>query len=322
MLESMLFGCLISALDPVASLKIFEAMKLSPVLESLVLGESVINDAIAITMFKILAGYESEDSSWYTILFKLAYVLIASPSIGILFGFLCALAFKYINFRAESALELSMFTLLSYLPFVLCEAIQISGILCLLFVGMTMSHYTQTWLSKEIALAAKEGFNTFALICESFCFVYLGLSIALSTSSINVSVIVLAILLMVFTRGLVVLFFSALCNYYRRTKIIFSHQCLIWISGMRGAVAFSLALSFPIRDPDIIISTSQFVILFTILSLSLGIYPILKGSKFIDNFAELNEPEKPSGRVSWFGKIDENYLSKYLRKETIIQSGQ
>ena len=62
MIECMLFGSLISALDPVATLKIFSAMGLDSQLQSIVLGESVINDAIAITTFKILANYEENSN--------------------------------------------------------------------------------------------------------------------------------------------------------------------------------------------------------------------------------------------------------------------
>ena len=63
LIECMLFGSLICALDPVATLKIFEAMGLDASLQSIVLGESVINDAIAITMFKILSSFEDNENT-------------------------------------------------------------------------------------------------------------------------------------------------------------------------------------------------------------------------------------------------------------------
>jgi NhaP-type Na+/H+ or K+/H+ antiporter len=51
LIDCLLFGSLISAVDPVATLAIFNALKVNPTLHYLVFGESVVNDAVAITLF-------------------------------------------------------------------------------------------------------------------------------------------------------------------------------------------------------------------------------------------------------------------------------
>ena len=48
--ESFAFGSLISAVDPVATLAIFQALDVEPVLNMLVFGESILNDAVAIVL--------------------------------------------------------------------------------------------------------------------------------------------------------------------------------------------------------------------------------------------------------------------------------
>ena len=50
MAESFAFGSLISAVDPVATLAIFQAMDVDPILYMLVFGESVLNDAVSIVL--------------------------------------------------------------------------------------------------------------------------------------------------------------------------------------------------------------------------------------------------------------------------------
>lgn len=47
-----MFGSLISAVDPVATLAIFQAIDVDPTLYMLVFGESVLNDAIAIVLYR------------------------------------------------------------------------------------------------------------------------------------------------------------------------------------------------------------------------------------------------------------------------------
>lgn len=48
--ESMAFGALISAVDPVATLAIFAALDVDQVLNMLVFGESILNDAVSIVL--------------------------------------------------------------------------------------------------------------------------------------------------------------------------------------------------------------------------------------------------------------------------------
>ena len=48
--QSFTFGSLISAVDPVATLAIFSAMDVDPILYMLVFGESILNDAVAIVL--------------------------------------------------------------------------------------------------------------------------------------------------------------------------------------------------------------------------------------------------------------------------------
>jgi NhaP-type Na+/H+ or K+/H+ antiporter len=52
LLECLLFGSLISATDPVTVLALFKELKVDPDLYSNVFGESVLNDAIAIVLYR------------------------------------------------------------------------------------------------------------------------------------------------------------------------------------------------------------------------------------------------------------------------------
>jgi sodium/hydrogen exchanger 8 len=52
--DAFAFGSLISAVDPVATLAIFNALDIDPVLYMLVFGESILNDAVAIVLTKLV----------------------------------------------------------------------------------------------------------------------------------------------------------------------------------------------------------------------------------------------------------------------------
>nr|KAF6472519.1 hypothetical protein HJG59_016922 [Molossus molossus] len=55
MTDSFAFGSLISAVDPVATIAIFNALHVDPVLNMLVFGESILNDAVSIVLTKAVS---------------------------------------------------------------------------------------------------------------------------------------------------------------------------------------------------------------------------------------------------------------------------
>ena len=72
--DALAFGALISAVDPVATLAIFSAMDVEPVLNMLVFGESILNDAVSIVLCNIMIklGKSSTDAGFTVLLSALA----------------------------------------------------------------------------------------------------------------------------------------------------------------------------------------------------------------------------------------------------------
>ena len=59
--EALAFGALISAIDPVSTLAQFGSIKVPLSLGALVYGESVINDAISIVLYRMFTGFLTEE---------------------------------------------------------------------------------------------------------------------------------------------------------------------------------------------------------------------------------------------------------------------
>lgn len=55
-IECLIFGSTLSATDPVTVLAIFNTLKVDPKLYSIIFGESLLNDAVAIVMFECVLG--------------------------------------------------------------------------------------------------------------------------------------------------------------------------------------------------------------------------------------------------------------------------
>ena len=307
-LEALLFGSLISATDPVATISINKLLNLNSSLNAVIFGESVLNDAISIALFRVFSSFILEaEVVWETVVTDFLKLFFGSISIGLIAGILGSLIFKYLRF--SEILDRAMFFVWAYVPYALAESIELSGILAILFLGMIMGYYTKESLSEHSKITTEEFFKTFSFMAENFCFVYFGISMSLSRENVVVSVICMAIIILLLTRAMVIFLLSPICNLFRTNRFSFAEQVIIWLSGARGAIAFSLALSLPLSKIDIFISTTQYIILFTILVLGSISYPIAK--RFDLSHGE--EDEQPVGRS--FAKIkeyDEKYLKSWL----------
>ncbi|CAG2121550.1 unnamed protein product, partial [Medioppia subpectinata] len=95
--ESFAFGALISAVDPVATLAIFNALDIDPILNMLVFGESILNDAVAIVLSTTaleLSQMSSSVSGEVAVIngfVRFGIVFFGSAGIGAAFALIAAL---------------------------------------------------------------------------------------------------------------------------------------------------------------------------------------------------------------------------------------
>lgn len=144
--ESFAFGSLISAVDPVATIAIFHALDIDPVLNMLVFGESILNDAISIVLTstvmptnpseKVLLNTASKGEAIVIALNRFCLMFFASAGIGVVFALMSALLLKFVDLRKHPSLEFGLVLVFIYCPYVLAEGIHLSGIMAILFCGM------------------------------------------------------------------------------------------------------------------------------------------------------------------------------------------
>lgn len=135
-IESFAFGSLISAVDPVATVAIFHALDIDPVLNMLVFGESILNDAIAIVLTTSILESNKPDMSPFEAVFsafnRFCLMFFASAGIGVVFALISALLLKHVDLRKNPSLEFGMMLVFTYAPYALAEGIHLSGKLPLL----------------------------------------------------------------------------------------------------------------------------------------------------------------------------------------------
>lgn len=255
LLDALTFGSLISATDPVATLAIFHALDVDPTLYMLVFGESVLNDAVAVVLYRtLMTFYEREHESYSEALVQFMLVSLFSGVVGVIVGLFSALVLKLTMLYRHPSLETALMFIFAYLPYLLAEALNLSGIMAILFCGIVMSHYTHFNLSAPSQLTCQQTFRTVALIAETAIFAYMGLSLPTLHHTFHFGFIVSGMFLILIGRALNIFPLAALINRQQAargsaagqapsTAISFKEQFIIWFSGLRGAIAFSLVLN-------------------------------------------------------------------------------
>lgn len=129
--ESFAFGSLISAVDPVATVAIFHAMNVDPVLNMLVFGESILNDAVAIVLTTSILESSSptmtSSETFITGFNRFCLMFFASAGIGVVFALASALLLKHVDLRKNPSLEFGIMLVFTYAPYALAEGIHLSG---------------------------------------------------------------------------------------------------------------------------------------------------------------------------------------------------
>nr|XP_027085727.1 sodium/hydrogen exchanger 6-like isoform X3 [Coffea arabica] len=248
--ECLMFGALISATDPVTVLSIFQELGTDTNLYALVFGESVLNDAMAISLYRTMSlvrSHSSSEQNFFMIIVRFLETFVGSMSSGVGVGFTSALLFKYAGLDIDNLqnLECCLFVLFPYFSYMLAEGLGLSGIVSILFTGIVMKHYTFSNLSDNSQRFVSAFFDLISSLAETFVFIYMGFDIAMEQHSwSHIGFIFFSILFIVIARAANVFGCAYLINLVRPTnrKIPLKHQKALWYSGLRGAMAFALSL--------------------------------------------------------------------------------
>ncbi|CAB1457060.1 unnamed protein product [Pleuronectes platessa] len=256
--DCLFFGAIVSATDPVTVLAIFNELHVDVDLYALLFGESVLNDAVALVLSSSIVAYQPEGDNTHN--FDIVAIL---KSFGVFLGvFSGSFALGFTKLRDFPLLETALFFLMSWSTFLLAEACGFTGVVAVLFCGITQAHYTFNNLSPESQDRTKQLFEVLNFLAENFIFSYMGLTLFTFQSHVFNPMFILAVFL---GRAANIYPLSFLLNLGRRNKIRSNFQHMMMFAGLRGAMTFALS----IRDTatyarQMMFSTTLLVVFFTV----------------------------------------------------------
>uniref|UniRef100_A0AAQ4NUJ8 Sodium/hydrogen exchanger n=1 Tax=Gasterosteus aculeatus aculeatus TaxID=481459 RepID=A0AAQ4NUJ8_GASAC len=278
--DCLFFGAIVSATDPVTVLAIFNELKVDVDLYALLFGESVLNDAVAIVLSSSIVAYQpaGDNSHSFEAMAMLKSfgvflgVFSGSFALGVATGFM-----TFTKLRDFPLLETALFFLMSWSTFLLAEACGFTGVVAVLFCGITQAHYTFNNLSPDSQDRTKQLFELLNFLAENFIFSYMGLTLFSFQSHVFNPLFIFGAFLAVFLgRAANIYPLSFLLNLGRKNKIGSKFQHVMMFAGLRGAMTFALS----IRDTatyarQMMFSTTLLIVFFTVWICGGGTTPML-----------------------------------------------
>nr|XP_014086942.1 uncharacterized protein LOC106615301 isoform X12 [Bactrocera oleae] len=282
-LDTFLFAALISAVDPVAVLAVFEEIHVNEVLYIVVFGESLLNDAVTVVMYHMMEVYNEigisniiaqDIASGVGSFFVVA---IGGTVIGIIWGFLTGLVTRFTDH--VRVIEPIFIFVMAYLAYLNAEIFHMSGILAITFCGITMKNYVEANISQKSHTTIKYALKMLSSSSETIIFMFLGVATVNNNHVWNTAFVLLTITFCSVYRVFGVVILSALANRFRLHKLSRVDQFVMSYGGLRGAVAFALVLLVDeriVKQKDMYVTTTIAVIYFTVFLQGITIKPLVK----------------------------------------------
>lgn len=152
LLESLIFGALISSVDPVVILNVLDSVGMSDTdpLYVILFGESLLNDGLAIVLFDTLCGFlgrddvdSLNDAEIWRGVGNFLVVLHGSVAVGLATSSIANAMFWYLRGSMTPVVEVSVFFFWALIPYYICDIshVDLSSIVAVVTSGFFMDIY-------------------------------------------------------------------------------------------------------------------------------------------------------------------------------------
>lgn len=314
---ALLLGASLSATDPVSVVALFRELGASKRLTTIMEGESLFNDGVAVVAFVLLVGIPlgiDEFSIPTTIARFVTFV-----GIGIGAGCLIGFGISFLTQRFDLPLVEQSLTLISaYGTYLIAEELGGSGVISVVCVGLILGNFgSRIGMNPRTRLIVSEFWEFLAFFVNSIVFLLIGDQIRFESLGKNYALIAVAILAVVFTRAIVIFGLGIISNALSPTPVNLPEKTVLWWGGLRGGVAIALALSVPnvLSGRQEIIDAVFGVVLFTLLVQGLSTQFLLEKLNLIGD-----RPQRQKFSELLARRTALNNVLKYLQKPDTISN--
>jgi len=275
---ALVFGALISTTDPISVVALFRSLGAPKRLQTLMEGESLLNDGTAIVAFGLmLVIVESGRFSLGVSLVQFVRVAVGGLAVGLLFAALISQIIKRIG---DHLIATTLTFVLAYSAYAFAEDWGTSGVLAVVAAGLLCGNLTARSMTPTARLAVESFWEFAAFAVNSIVFLLIGREMNLAVLAAYWQPILWAIVAVLLARAATVYGLS-----WTGRDIPRSWTHIMYWGGLHGAISLALALSLPESFGSDRVSLQMMafgVVLFTLLVQSLSMGPFIRRLNIIE----------------------------------------
>ena len=277
-------GAIVSPPDAVAAGAVLERLSLPGRMSALLQGESLLNDASGLVLFRFaVAAALTGTFSMTAAAGSFCLLSLGGVAFGWVVGRVGLLVIRRLR---DSELAITATLLLAAVSYVGGERLHVSGVLATVSTGLLLGWHQHSDFTAKTRIRAHAFWKVLVFLLESILFILIGLSLrgvvarfggsehAFSNFVVPVAGVVAAVIISRFAW----LFGSELLRrLVRSDESSFASAAVMSWAGMRGVVTLAAALSLPAELPgrDFVLLSSFAVILVTVLLQGTTLGPLI-----------------------------------------------
>ena len=296
---SFVLGAILSATDAVAAMSITKGLGLSHKTNTILEGESLVNDASALVAYRFAVAAVTGSAF---IFWKASLQFFLLMGGGLVIGVIMAriTAFVIARVHKNALVTVSLTLLMPFVTYLLAEEFHVSGVIAVVILGLGISRFSKQVFPEAMKVESQSIWEIIIFLLNGLIFILIGLQFPYIIKEIPddqilpyigygfmITIVALLIrMVRVFLQriNLQKAFDRKKKNVHEDALLDFKNSIIISWSGMRGIVSLAIATGlpkhledgspFPQRNPIIFISIV--VVLFTLLGQGLTLPALVR----------------------------------------------
>lgn len=331
-------GAVISPPDAVAATSVTKGLNLNKRINTILEGESLINDASALVAYRYaIASVVTGGFVFWEAGLQFLWVATGGAAVGLVIA--ACLSWAHKRIRNNSTIEVALTLLLPYVAYLLAEHFHLSGVLAVVAAGLYISFRSPEIFTFQTRMQANSFWETIEFLLNGFVFILIGMQlpgimanvekdslvVALGYGVLITTVAIVVRILWVFPAAYFPVWFS---KKEKQQPINWRSVLVISWTGMRGVVSLASALAIPLTlsngqdfpQRDMILFITFCVIFFTLVVHGLSLRLLVRVLKISpDHIKEQQEENKIRKKMTteslYF--IDKNIADKNLDADVL-----
>jgi len=242
----LLLGAILSSTDPVAVVAIFRKIGAPARLTMLVEGESLLNDATAIVlariMLSVIAAGAFGASNFSQGVVEFGMVFLGGAAVGWIAAIFIGWLISKVEDDPFTATVLT--SILAYATFLIAErGLQLSGVVAVVIAGLVMADWGRTKMSPHDEEHVEHFWHFASNAANAMLFLLIGFSVQIGHLVANIGLFGWVVVALLVSRAVAVFGLAPLMARLPNTaSISFAYQIVVYWGGLRGGIAIAIVL--------------------------------------------------------------------------------